>query len=86
MYGLENKSQYIIPSFSCEKLDKKLSELNDNSYSVTDDFASVTLDGDFEPLEIAPLSTPPELPDVMKPQDSSSSHAQEQVRLFIQRN
>lgn len=36
-------------------------------------------EGDFEPLEIAPLSTPPELPDVMKPQDSSSSHAQEQV-------
>jgi transcription elongation factor B subunit 2 len=36
-------------------------------------------DGEYEPLEIAPLSTPPELPDVMKPQESSSSHAQEQV-------
>lgn len=28
------------------------------------------LDGEFEPVVIAPLSTPPELPDVMKPQDS----------------
>lgn len=36
-------------------------------------------DGEFEPLEIAPLSTPPELPDVMRPQESSSSHVQEQV-------
>ena len=36
-------------------------------------------DGEFEPLEIAPLSTPPELPDVMKPQESSSSHTTEQV-------
>lgn len=36
-------------------------------------------DGEFEELEIAPLSTPPELPDVMKPQESASSHAQEQV-------
>jgi len=35
-------------------------------------------DGDFEELEIAKLSTPPELPDVMKPQESSS-HAQEQT-------
>ena len=35
-------------------------------------------DGEFEPLEIAPLSTPPELPDVMKPQDSTS-HTPEQV-------
>lgn len=34
--------------------------------------------GDFEPLEIAALSPPPELPDVMKPQESSS-HTQEQV-------
>lgn len=36
-------------------------------------------DGEFESLEVAALSTPPELPDVMKPQESSSSHAQEQV-------
>merc|ERR1712117_693273 len=36
-------------------------------------------ESDFEALEIAALSTPPELPDVMKHQDSTSSHAQEQV-------
>ncbi|KAJ8313119.1 hypothetical protein KUTeg_010492 [Tegillarca granosa] len=36
-------------------------------------------DGEFEGLEITPLSSPPELPDVMKPQDSTSSHAQEQT-------
>jgi len=35
---------------------------------------------DFEELSVAPLSTPPELPDVMKPQESSSSHGQEQVQ------
>jgi len=34
---------------------------------------------EFEDLSIAALSTPPELPDVMKPQESSSSHAQEQA-------
>ena len=33
----------------------------------------------FEDLSVASLSTPPELPDVMKPQESSSSHTQEQV-------
>lgn len=37
------------------------------------------IDGEFEGLEITPLSSPPELPDVMKPQDSTSSHAQEQT-------
>jgi transcription elongation factor B subunit 2 len=31
-------------------------------------------DGDFEPLEIAALSVPPELPDVMKPQDTAGHH------------
>ncbi|ESP01487.1 hypothetical protein LOTGIDRAFT_225362 [Lottia gigantea] len=36
-------------------------------------------DGEFENLEITPLSNPPELPDVMKPQESTSSHAQEQA-------
>ncbi|KAI0241969.1 Elongin-B [Lamellibrachia satsuma] len=36
-------------------------------------------DGDFEPLEVAPLSTPPELPDVMKPTESTSAHKQEQT-------
>ena len=36
------------------------------------------LDGEFEHLEISPLSPPPELPDVMKPQESAS-HTQEQV-------
>lgn len=30
-------------------------------------------DGEFEPVVIAPLSTPPELPDVMKPQESVSN-------------
>ncbi|XP_046373723.1 elongin-B-like [Haliotis rufescens] len=35
-------------------------------------------DGEWEGLEISSYSSPPELPDVMKPQDSSSSHAQEQ--------
>lgn len=36
-------------------------------------------DGEFEQLEITPLSSPPELPDVMKQQDSTSAHAQEQT-------
>ncbi|XP_060067841.1 elongin-B-like [Ylistrum balloti] len=36
-------------------------------------------DGEFEALEVTPLSSPPELPDVMKPQDSTSAHAQEQT-------
>jgi transcription elongation factor B subunit 2 len=36
-------------------------------------------DGEFEPLDVTPLSSPPELPDVMKPQDSPSTHAQEQA-------
>ena len=36
-------------------------------------------EGDFEQLEVAPLSTPPELPDVMKPTESTSSHKQEQT-------
>ena len=31
------------------------------------------IDGEFEPVVIAPLSTPPELPDVMKPQESIPS-------------
>ena len=31
------------------------------------------VDGEFEPVVIAPLSTPPELPDVMKPQGSVSN-------------
>lgn len=36
-------------------------------------------DGEFEPLELSPLSSPPELPDVMKPQDSTTPHVQEQA-------
>ncbi|GAB1602590.1 elongin-B-like [Argonauta hians] len=36
-------------------------------------------DGDFESLELTSLSSPPELPDVMKPQDSTSPHSQEQA-------
>jgi len=36
-----------------------------------------TEDGKFENLDITPLSTPPELPDVMKSQDGASSHSQE---------
>lgn len=36
-------------------------------------------DGEFEALEIAALSTPPELPDVMRPQESTTAHTQEQV-------
>ncbi|XP_076108277.1 elongin-B-like isoform X1 [Mytilus galloprovincialis] len=35
-------------------------------------------DGEFEALEVTPLSNPPELPDVMKPQDTAT-HAQEQT-------
>ena len=31
------------------------------------------VDGEFEPVVIADLSTPPELPDVMKPQESVSN-------------
>ncbi|XP_064620201.1 elongin-B-like [Lineus longissimus] len=35
-------------------------------------------DGEFEALEITALSSPPELPDVMKPQEGgASSHSQE---------
>ncbi|ESN92019.1 hypothetical protein HELRODRAFT_181795 [Helobdella robusta] len=34
-------------------------------------------DGTFEPLEITELSTPPDLPEVMKPQETAASHAQE---------
>nr|XP_060636580.1 elongin-B isoform X2 [Anolis sagrei ordinatus] len=34
----------------------------------------------FEPLRIDPFSSPPELPDVMKPQDSSSSANEQAVQ------
>lgn len=34
-------------------------------------------DGVYEPLEITELSTPPDLPEVMKPQESVSSHPQD---------
>ena len=34
-------------------------------------------DGAFELLEITDLSTPPDLPEVMKPQESVSSHPQD---------
>ncbi|BFZ18313.1 hypothetical protein BsWGS_21352 [Bradybaena similaris] len=36
-----------------------------------------TEDGEWEALEIHPLSCPPELPDVMKPQDSNQTHQPE---------
>ena len=36
-------------------------------------FLIFIVDGEFEPVVIAPLSTPPELPDVMKPQESVSN-------------
>ena len=42
-------------------------------------FSFLSSGGEFEPLEITALSSPPELPDVMKPQDSSSAHTQEQT-------
>jgi len=32
---------------------------------------TLIVDGEFEPLEITPYSTPPELPDVMKSQDQA---------------
>ncbi|KAL5017268.1 hypothetical protein ScPMuIL_006857 [Solemya velum] len=35
--------------------------------------------GEFEALEVTALSTPPELPDVMKTQDSSSTHVSDQT-------
>lgn len=35
-------------------------------------------DGEFEALEITPLSSPPELPDVMKPQEGAASLTPEQ--------
>ncbi|XP_077995273.1 elongin-B-like [Glandiceps talaboti] len=35
-------------------------------------------DEEFEALEVTPYSNPPELPDVMKPQESSTSTAAEQ--------
>ncbi|XP_005098556.1 elongin-B [Aplysia californica] len=34
-------------------------------------------DGEWESLDIHPLSSPPELPDVMKPQDANQAHQQE---------
>lgn len=34
-------------------------------------------EGEWEKLEFQPLSSPPELPDVMKPQDASQTHQQE---------
>lgn len=36
-------------------------------------------DGEWEGLEISPLSQPPDLPDVMKPQDSTTAHTAEQA-------
>ena len=33
-------------------------------------------DGEFEPLSIDALSSPPELPDVMKPQDPGASNSE----------
>jgi len=34
-------------------------------------------DGEWEALDVQALSSPPELPDVMKPQDASQAHQQE---------
>ncbi|XP_072127987.1 elongin-B [Mobula birostris] len=39
-----------------------------------------SLDDQFEPLRIDPFSSPPELPDVMKPQDSGSSANEQAVQ------
>ncbi|GFO19830.1 transcription elongation factor b polypeptide [Plakobranchus ocellatus] len=36
-----------------------------------------TDEGEWESLDIHPLSSPPELPDVMKPQDASQAHQAE---------
>ena len=33
-------------------------------------FSQCVLDGEFEPLDITPYSPPPELPEVMKPQEA----------------
>ena len=44
-----------------------------------DQIIPTIVDGEFEGLEVTPLSSPPELPDVMKTQDSPSTHAQEQT-------
>lgn len=38
------------------------------------------LDDSFEQLRIEPFSTPPELPDVMKPQDSGSTANEQAVQ------
>lgn len=43
-------------------------------------------DGDFESLEIAALSDPPPLPDVMKPTQDSTSHSQEQATNWKMKN
>lgn len=40
----------------------------------------VLLDDSFEQLRIEPFSTPPELPDVMKPQDSGSTANEQAVQ------
>lgn len=36
-------------------------------------------DGEFEKVQIEALSVPPELPDVMKPQDPATAHHNEAV-------
>ncbi|XP_016324443.1 transcription elongation factor B polypeptide 2 [Sinocyclocheilus anshuiensis] len=39
------------------------------------------IDDAFEPLQVEPFSSPPELPDVMKPQDSGSTANEQSVQL-----
>lgn len=43
-----------------------------HTWSVFDGDWGVLVDGAFEALDITDLSTPPDLPEVMKPQDSTS--------------
>jgi len=43
-----------------------------HTYNVLDRDCGVLVDGAFEALDITDLSTPPDLPEVMKPQDSTS--------------
>jgi elongin-B len=37
---------------------------------------AVRIDGDFEPLELTPYSSPPDLPDVMKNQEAANGQEQ----------
>ena len=61
------------------ELKRGKSKMKWNFFKSQFDIFTTISDGEYEALEITPLSSPPELPDVMKPQDSPSTHVQEQA-------